>query len=156
MKGFPYRAKDKNFRSFHVHVSHLKLGMLSNLSGMGPENKLFSMFLINKKHSRKWVTNEIKCYEVEYTMEKSHYILRHLILNSNMNPQDCNFLWEKNKIKNCDLEEYKSLRGTSCKTFRVPDNWLVCKRLPKIEVSSAPGAKVDQIQIDSSDKILTE
>lgn len=28
------------------------------------------------------------------------------------------------------LETYKSLRGRSCKTSRVPDSWLFCNRLP--------------------------
>lgn len=32
-------------------------------------------------------------------------------------------------------EEYKSLRGRSCKTSSVPDSWLTCRRLPTETVS---------------------
>lgn len=33
--------------------SHLKLGMASNFSGMGPENRLFSIFLFRKRYKYK-------------------------------------------------------------------------------------------------------
>jgi hypothetical protein len=61
--------KWKQTKSFKVSASYRKFAMLSNFSGIGPENWLFSIFLLNKRGNRH---KKIKTYK---TM-KFHMILK--------------------------------------------------------------------------------